>query len=154
VRWDPHRENLIHFEQSAELHSMFYLLVMMAHRPNIARCRPSEHESNLDLDICTGAARSCTRVVSNFSHRSVLIPCHAYTAAFASAAILMTAIWTGKQSDPNVNVAELEADMPECVCALRRAEKRCAHPGSLRLFLSDYGILDGCPLGVWCMYGF
>ncbi|KAF9518745.1 hypothetical protein BS47DRAFT_193967 [Hydnum rufescens UP504] len=41
----------------------------------------------------------------------------------------MTAIWTGKQSDPNVNVAELEADMLERICTLRRAEKRWMSAG-------------------------
>lgn len=126
MRWDPHQENITHLEQSAELQSMFYLVVIMVHRPNITRRRQSELERNQGLGICTSAARSCTRVVSVFSRRSILVPCHAYTAAFASAAILMTAIWTRKHADPEANVIDLETDMLECVYALRRAEKRYA----------------------------
>jgi hypothetical protein len=72
VRWDPDREDRIFFEQSAALHSTFYQLQMFVHRPFIpSPTRPTALHAP-SLALCTGAARSCSRILGVLLRRSTL----------------------------------------------------------------------------------
>jgi hypothetical protein len=71
VRWDPAREDLIFFDQSALLWAAYYQLQIMIHRPFI-RTGPDPTGAPGGfpaLAICTNAARACARVVDTHKAR-------------------------------------------------------------------------------------
>jgi hypothetical protein len=63
VRWDPSREDIQFFNQSAYLHASYYHLQILIHRPFIPSPRKPSPLSFPSLAICTNAARSCSHVV-------------------------------------------------------------------------------------------
>ena len=72
VRWDPNREDLTFFNQSAFLHASFYHLQILIHRPFIPSPRKPSPLSFPSLAICTNAARSCSHVVDIHRRRTNL----------------------------------------------------------------------------------
>jgi hypothetical protein len=62
VRWDPNREDLTFFDQSATLYTAYYQLQITIHKPFI-KARRNPVTSFPSLAICTNAARACTKVV-------------------------------------------------------------------------------------------
>lgn len=74
VRWDPHREDLLFFNQSATLYATYYHLQIMIHRPFIAsprRATPSPLTFP-SLAICTNAARTTCHILDVQSKRYFL----------------------------------------------------------------------------------
>jgi hypothetical protein len=75
VRWDPNREDLIFFEQSAHLYATFYQLQISVHRPFIASRREAggavavAGEGCPSLAICTHAARACSKLAHTYASR-------------------------------------------------------------------------------------
>jgi hypothetical protein len=72
VRWDPHRENLLFFNQSASLFTHYYHLQILIHRPFISSPSKPSSLTFPSLAICTNAARSCCHVVDIQSQRGTL----------------------------------------------------------------------------------
>jgi hypothetical protein len=75
VRWDPDREDLTFFVQSAHLYAAYYMLQIGVHRPFIPARRDSEPTTHraaagiLSLVICTTAARACAKVLHSLLSR-------------------------------------------------------------------------------------
>lgn len=84
VRWDPNREDQMHFEQSAVLYSAYYHLHIMIHRPFIPSPRKPALLSFPSLTICTNAARSCSHVIHAYGKRSERVTPSVIVAAFTS----------------------------------------------------------------------
>ncbi|KAH8828235.1 hypothetical protein DL96DRAFT_1709520 [Flagelloscypha sp. PMI_526] len=95
LRWDPHREDPIYFDQSCLLYSIYYGLQITIHRPFI-----NKKQSVLafpSLAICTNSARSCSHVLEAQSRRgSMRIP-HAQMTAYSSALMLLMNIYGAKK---------------------------------------------------------
>jgi hypothetical protein len=62
VRWDPNRENLLFFNQSATLFTNYYFVQILIHRPFISPPSKPSSMTFPSLAICTNAARSCCHV--------------------------------------------------------------------------------------------
>ncbi|KAJ3720335.1 fungal-specific transcription factor domain-containing protein, partial [Lentinula raphanica] len=76
LRWDPHREDLVFFEQSCSLYCTYYFVQIHAHRPfirpELLRTDGSRHYSGMSyssLGVCANAARSCLHVLDLHSRR-------------------------------------------------------------------------------------
>ena len=63
VRWDPTREDEVHFKQSALLYTNYYYVQIIVHRPFIPTPGKQSLRSIPSLAICTNAARSCSHVL-------------------------------------------------------------------------------------------
>jgi hypothetical protein len=88
VRWDPNREDQMHFEQSAVLYSAYYHLHIMIHRPFIPSPRKPALLSFPSLTICTNAARSCSHVIHAYGKRIERVTPSVIVAAFTSGVYL------------------------------------------------------------------
>ncbi|KAJ3836013.1 fungal-specific transcription factor domain-containing protein [Lentinula raphanica] len=77
LRWDPHREDLVFFEQSCSLYCTYYFVQIHVHRPfirpELPRTDGSRHYSGMSyssLGVCANAARSCLHVLDLHSRRT------------------------------------------------------------------------------------
>ncbi|KAJ7647014.1 fungal-specific transcription factor domain-containing protein [Roridomyces roridus] len=100
LRWDPERQNRVHFNQSVLLYTAYYNLQILLHRPFIpaplqASLAPDAQPS---LTICTTAARSCSRVLEAQAKRSLHIHPNALSAAFAAGIVLLLNVWSHNRS--------------------------------------------------------
>ena len=143
VRWDPDRKDRIFFEQSAALYTSFHQLQMFVHRPFIpSPTRPTALHSP-SLALCTGAARSCSRILGvllrrstlfNFPFQVSLLPfsyaqraqgilLHQVSAFYAGIVLLLN-IWGGKRSgltsDPHKDMEYVH----KCMDVLKVKEHR------------------------------
>ncbi|KAH9479055.1 Putative transcriptional regulatory protein [Psilocybe cubensis] len=57
--WDPHREDMLHFQQSAHLHYLLAYIQIQSHRLFLTR---QSSLSFASLAMCTSAARSCGHI--------------------------------------------------------------------------------------------
>ena len=74
MRWDPHRENLVHLKQSALLYSSYYGTQINVHRQFIPLPGKPSRQAFPSLAICTNAARSTIHVLDTQFRRSGLSP--------------------------------------------------------------------------------
>ncbi|KAF7363501.1 Zn(2)-C6 fungal-type domain-containing protein [Mycena sanguinolenta] len=123
--WDPERQNMLHFNQSALLYAGFYHVQIMVHRPYIpAPLEASRPGALPSLAICTNAARSCARIIqaqdiSGIEPNQSMLP-----AAFTSAIVLLLNTWSGKRSGFAYNPAKEMEGVHICMKMLTKAEKR------------------------------
>lgn len=124
VRWDPHRENLLHFNQSATLYATYYHLQILIHRPFIPSPRKPSPLTFPSLAICTNAARSCSHVGDACRRRgSVPLP-QIQIAAFTAGIVLLLNIWGAKKSGTFADSGKQMADVMKCMQLLRSIEDR------------------------------
>jgi hypothetical protein len=147
VRWDPNREDVTFFDQSAHLYAAYYQLQIMIHRPFVvsqpgsgaagaARSFPS-------LAICTHAARACAKVVHTHVSRMgritfnqiVSVPvCEAcmlvlnawdcrQPAVTNSGVVLILSIWGRRRMGTMVDPTTDMADVNKCLEVLKTSEK-------------------------------
>jgi hypothetical protein len=146
VRWDPGREDLAFFEQSAYLYSAHYQLQILIHRPFIDSGQGTGGEGmstgfGPSLAICTHAARACAKVLHTHVTRvgrtafsqvvsgiytcrcSMLTVCRCRQCSTASSgAVLLLGIWrrrhTGVILDPTMEMA----DVNNCMAVLKASK--------------------------------
>ncbi|KAJ7709839.1 fungal-specific transcription factor domain-containing protein [Mycena rosella] len=125
LRWDPDRQNRLHFNQSALLYAGYYNVQIMVHRPYIpAPLETSRPGALPSLAICTNAARSCARIF-HAQDRLGLEPNQNFlSAAFTSAIVLLLNTWSGKRSGFAYNPGKEMEDVYKCLNLLQKAEKR------------------------------
>ncbi|KAI0090935.1 fungal-specific transcription factor domain-containing protein [Irpex rosettiformis] len=107
LRWDPHRENLIFFDQSVFLWTAYYNLQINIHRAFIqGKQSPMSYTS---VAICTNAARSCIHILETQSNRtnSSVLSMPTANSLFTSAVVLLLNMWGSKRH------ANQEKDMEE-----------------------------------------
>ncbi|KAF8125015.1 fungal-specific transcription factor domain-containing protein [Mycena galopus ATCC 62051] len=99
LRWDPERQNIIHFKQSALLYAAYYNVQILVHRPFIPA--PFEVPPPGALPsyvICSNAARQCVRIFDVYERRGILpyYP-NILPVAFVAAVVLLSS-WSGKKT--------------------------------------------------------
>ncbi|KAJ6544036.1 fungal-specific transcription factor domain-containing protein [Mycena capillaripes] len=125
LRWDPDRKNKLHLSQSALLHTAYYELQILVHRPFIPTPFETTHSGALpSLTICTSAARSCVRIFDNHVRRGIPVNYNMLPAAFITSIVLLLNAWSGKQSGITHNASK-ELDLVySCLRIATEAEKR------------------------------
>ncbi|KAI0298023.1 fungal-specific transcription factor domain-containing protein [Multifurca ochricompacta] len=111
LKWDTTGQNfkeLQWFLQSASLHSHYYHLQILVHRPFIPTPRKPSPLSFPSLAICTNAARSCAHVLP----------------AFTAGIVLLLNIWGAKRSGGVADPAREMEDVHKCMAVLQVAEVR------------------------------
>ncbi|KAJ7111579.1 putative fungal-specific transcription factor [Mycena crocata] len=130
LRWDPERQNVLHFNQSALLYSGYYHVQIMVHRPYIpAPLEASRPGALPSLAICTNAARSCARIIHAQDRLGIEPNQNMLAVAFTSAIVLLLNAWSGKRSGFAYNPSKEMEDVYRCVKMLTVAEKRFLSAG-------------------------
>ncbi|KAJ7078779.1 hypothetical protein C8R44DRAFT_654385 [Mycena epipterygia] len=62
LKWDPNRQNVVFFDQSAALYCFYYYTRIMIYRPLIGASGETDSMRTQFVDICNNAARGCARV--------------------------------------------------------------------------------------------
>ncbi|KAJ7078784.1 hypothetical protein C8R44DRAFT_992672 [Mycena epipterygia] len=62
LKWDPYRENVVFFDQSAALYCFYYYTRIMLYRPLIGASGETQSMGIQLVEICNNAARACARV--------------------------------------------------------------------------------------------
>lgn len=130
LRWDPKRDNLVHFKQSAALLAAYYNLQMLIHRPFIASPRRPSKWPFPSLALCTNAARSCIHVVSIEHQRGGKFPFSGYM-AFNAGVVLLCNIWERQKSGLSVDLEKEMEEVYKSMRILRNFETRWRFAGVL-----------------------
>ncbi|KAI0682881.1 fungal-specific transcription factor domain-containing protein [Cytidiella melzeri] len=147
LRWDPHRENLVFFNQSVSLWIGYHNLQINIHRAFIPG--PSAAQSTLmsraSLAICTNAARASIHIMETQAHRlgpdSLAAP--SQNALFTATVVLLLNIWGSKRHTESHRDVEEVHKAWEMLKAMQRrsfgASRYCA-------ILSDLANVGDIPL--------
>ncbi|THH04869.1 hypothetical protein EW145_g5209 [Phellinidium pouzarii] len=146
LRWDPHRENLLHFNQSATLYATYYHLQILIHRPFIPSPRKPSPLTFPSLAICTNAARSCSHVTDTCRRRGSLPLPQMQIAAFTSGIVLLLNIWGAKKSGTFIDSSNQMADVHKCMQVLRTIEERFISAGRLWDILNELACAGDIPV--------
>lgn len=138
MKWDPHRENSLFFNQSSSIHVVYYYVQMQVHRPFLRKDSPLAFTS---LAICTNAARSCSHVLGTQFRRSalpfphIIIECIfpkkkpiliiyiiSQVSAFTSGIILLLNIWGGRKAGLSTDPTGDFTDIQTCLYVLKILE--------------------------------
>ncbi|KAF8639523.1 hypothetical protein AX17_001428 [Amanita inopinata Kibby_2008] len=132
--WDPHRQDLTAFDQSAALHTLFYQVQIHTHRPFLQKASPLSLPS---LVICTNAARSCSHILEAQGKRGVMPFPHTLMAAFVSGIVLLLNLWGGRRSGIAAAPQKVAEDLHKCMHMLELSESRWHVAGRLRDMLRE-----------------
>ncbi|KAJ7680622.1 fungal-specific transcription factor domain-containing protein [Mycena polygramma] len=124
LRWDPDRKNMLHLTQSALLHTAYYNVQILVHRPFIPTPLETSQAGPLpSLAICTNAARSCVRIFDAYIRRKISLH-YSIPAAFTAGIVLLLNAWsrikTGFANNPSKELDQIES----CLRVTTAAEKR------------------------------
>ncbi|KAF7315412.1 hypothetical protein MIND_00055900 [Mycena indigotica] len=125
LKWDPERQDKIHFHQSALLHTRFFYVQILLHRPFIpAPLELTKAGALPSLAICTSAARSVVGIFEALLKRNEHLESFFLTMAFTAGIVLLLNAWSGKRSGFAYNpVKELE-QVEMCLKLLRSGEEQ------------------------------
>ncbi|KAK0204254.1 fungal-specific transcription factor domain-containing protein [Desarmillaria ectypa] len=144
LRWDPARENLMHFDQSASLHLSYYHVQMLIHKPFITTPPgpdpPKAHFPS--LAICTNAARSYSRVAHIQSSRSGMIFPVAGLLTFNAAIVLLLNMWGTNR--PGFGSEREMNGVQKCMEVLADMENGYHHAGLLWDILHELTLAGEC----------
>ncbi|KAJ7738759.1 fungal-specific transcription factor domain-containing protein [Mycena metata] len=126
LRWDPARENKIHLMQSAVLHTAFYNVQLLLHRPYIpAPFQVSPPGALPSLSIATNAARACIRIFDAYKDRTseleltfTMLP-----PVFTAAIVLVLSTWSGRKTG-FANTPQQLDQVRVCLRLMTELEKR------------------------------
>nr|GAT42655.1 predicted protein [Mycena chlorophos] len=140
LKWDPHRENFIFFQQSASLYASYYHVQIQIHRPFIPVPGRSSPLSYPSLAVCANSARSCAHVMDVQARRGILPLAHVKMALFDSSVILLLIIWSGKKNGVVVDTTKEIGDVHTCLNIIKSFERRWQIAG--RLWDTLYAMLS------------
>ncbi|KAF9463753.1 fungal-specific transcription factor domain-containing protein [Collybia nuda] len=146
LRWNPHREDDIFFNQSASLWCFYYHIQILVHRPFIPSPRRPVPLPFPSLAICTNAARSCSHVASIQGQRFTIAPPPIQTTAFSSGVVLLLNIWGGKRSGITTDPNKEMTDVHKCMSVLKMSETRWFLAGRLWDILYELASVGELPL--------
>ncbi|KAL5525563.1 hypothetical protein ACEPAG_6899 [Sanghuangporus baumii] len=146
LRWDPHRENVLHFNQSAVLYATYYHIQILIHRPFIPSPRKPSPLSFPSLAICTNAARSCSHVADACRRRGRLPLPQIQIASFTAGVVLLLNIWGAKKSGQFVDWEKQMSDVRKCMQALRCIEDQFSTAGRLWDILNELACAGEIPV--------
>ncbi|KAJ7595717.1 fungal-specific transcription factor domain-containing protein [Mycena floridula] len=126
LKWDPHREDTVLFNQSCLLYVMYYHIQIVVHKPFIPSpgSLPMANMSFPSLAICANAARSCCHVMDVQSRKSFLPMAQVMIPLSNSVFILLLNHWSGRRLGLSSNPGKEYADVYKCLNVLRLYEKR------------------------------
>ncbi|KAJ7899046.1 fungal-specific transcription factor domain-containing protein [Mycena leptocephala] len=124
VRWDPERKNQLHFAQSALLHTAYYNVQILLHRPFIPSPLETSRPGAPSLFICTNAARSCVRIFNTHERRGIPFNYNMLPAAFAAGIMLLLNAWSGTKSGFAYNPSKELDQVYSCLRIMMETEKR------------------------------
>lgn len=128
LRWDPHKSNQYHFDQSALLYSTYYWVQMQVHRkfipsPNMSKDREKLNSGFPSLSICANAARTCSHIVDTHAKTRILALPNILVAVFHSALLLLLNLWGGKRLGLSTNPSRALEDVVKCMNVMRKYEE-------------------------------
>ncbi|KAK0189249.1 fungal-specific transcription factor domain-containing protein [Armillaria mellea] len=129
LRWDPHKSNQYHFDQSALLYSTYYWVQMQVHRkfipsPNMSKDPGKLNSGFPSLSICANAARSCSHIVDIHAKTRIIALPNILVAVFHSALVLLLNLWGGKRLGLSTNPSRALEDVFKCMNVMRKYEDR------------------------------
>ncbi|KAH9992244.1 fungal-specific transcription factor domain-containing protein [Russula compacta] len=135
LRWDPQREDMTFFVQSAALRIAYNFIQITIHRPFI----PKEGSLSFPaLAICASAARACSHIADAWRKRlphlhspNIILP------TFVAGVILLLSLWAAKRSGTSLDSEREMQDVRKCMKLLEEAESRWCVAGRLRDLLTD-----------------
>lgn len=126
VRWDPNKEDITFFNQSASLYTTYYMTQISVHRQFIPTSRRAQPALALpSLTICANAARSCVNVVHMQYQRTGVITCALkpmQLSLFTACIVLLVNLWGGSQSEKEEQ--SLREGIQKCLGILKDTESR------------------------------
>ncbi|KAJ7595714.1 fungal-specific transcription factor domain-containing protein [Mycena floridula] len=133
LRWDPHREDMILFNQSCVIYVAYYHTQILVHRSFIPSpgSPPMANMSFPSLAICANAARSCGHVMDVQSRKGFLPLPNVMIPLAISALIPLMNHWRGKRLGLSSNPGKEYADVYKCINILHHYEKRWQSAGRL-----------------------
>ncbi|KAJ7141767.1 fungal-specific transcription factor domain-containing protein [Mycena crocata] len=147
LRWDPLREDPTFFDQSVALHTGYYHLQILIHRPFIPMVRKSAPTALPSLAICTSAARACANMVDMQRQRKGKEPVVInLPAVFTSGIVLLLNVWSGKRTGLVPDSGREIANVHKCMEVVRLCEDRWQSAGLLWDILAELASVGQLPL--------
>ncbi|KJA20730.1 hypothetical protein HYPSUDRAFT_42800 [Hypholoma sublateritium FD-334 SS-4] len=141
LQWDPKERRFPFFEQSANLHAMFYYLQILIHRPFLTKKSALSFPS---LAMCTTAARSCSKVVEAAQY-SRCAPYQLIISSFASGIVITLSIWGHMKSGMATRPQNELESLQRCMSLLQGCEKRFHISGRFFDMLETISTFDHQP---------
>ncbi|KAF8315629.1 hypothetical protein DL93DRAFT_844155 [Clavulina sp. PMI_390] len=124
LKWDPNRQNEVHFVQSAVLSTLYHHAQILIHRPFLLPTKGPSTLSFPSLSILAHAARSCIHVLEVLQNHGIHVPPPVLGSANHSGIVLLMAIWTARKTGANVDYRAAMRDVKQCINFLRSCESR------------------------------
>ncbi|KAF8315626.1 hypothetical protein DL93DRAFT_2057071 [Clavulina sp. PMI_390] len=122
LKWDPNREDGVHFVQSANLHSSYYYLQIFIHRPFLYSSKEISSLSFPSLSISTNAARSCSHVLDALQSRGHRGHTPLLDSAINSGIVLLMTIWSARKTGVTVDYRRTMQDVDQCKHFLKECQ--------------------------------
>ncbi|KAF9520728.1 hypothetical protein BS47DRAFT_1481125, partial [Hydnum rufescens UP504] len=122
LRWDPHRKNILHFEQSAYLYYSYHYVAIFLNRPFNNAIRDPSGRLQPGFERCIREARACSQLLSIVARRSIINSYGSFV-TLLSGTVLLTAIWTSRTQHPDADVSDLEDSVHRCLSVLQVAAR-------------------------------
>ncbi|KAF8072284.1 fungal-specific transcription factor domain-containing protein [Lyophyllum atratum] len=146
LRWDPTREDIKFFEQSAWLYCTYYYIQILIHRTFIPSPRKPSPLAFPSLAICTNAARSCSHIVDIHCRRGLAAMPHIQMTTFTAGIVLLLNIWGGRRAGLSTDPNKEMIDVHKCMQSLRRCEVRWPSAGRLWDIMYELASVGELPL--------
>ncbi|KAJ2936611.1 hypothetical protein H1R20_g482, partial [Candolleomyces eurysporus] len=133
LRWGTEQPNEDFFLQSAILHSTYYYLQILVHRPFIPLPKKPSTSSFPSLTICTNAARKIIQIGLAVAERVDVVPSYTPLHLLSAAVILLLRIWESQKTE-TLTEQQYKKDMEgvnSCLKILTVAEKMSLSCGRL-----------------------
>ncbi|KIY64882.1 hypothetical protein CYLTODRAFT_424817 [Cylindrobasidium torrendii FP15055 ss-10] len=146
LRWDPHRQDEIFFNQSVSLYATYYNLQVLIHKPFIPTPRNAS-PAFPSLAICTNASRSLSHIVSIQRARGFTwAQAYIMLQSFAAGIVLLLNIWGGKRTRLSLNPVKEMVDVHNCMQVLKDMENSVHFAGRLWDILYQLASVSELPL--------
>ncbi|KAJ8088280.1 Gypsy retrotransposon integrase-like protein 1 [Marasmius tenuissimus] len=132
LRWDPHHENEIFFNQSVMVYAAYYHAQFFIHRTFISTRKRPTALSFPSLAICANAARSTVHLIDTQERRGGRLMPLLMAPTFNAGLILLLNIWGGMRSGSSSDPDKEMRDVHKCMSILRSVENRWHLAGRLR----------------------
>ncbi|RXW16420.1 hypothetical protein EST38_g9435 [Candolleomyces aberdarensis] len=133
LHWGTEQPNEDFFLQSAILHSTYYYLQILVHRPFIPLPKKPSTSSFPSLTICTNAARKIIQIGLAVMERMDVVPSYTPLHLLSAAVILLLRIWESQKTE-TLTEQQYKKDMEgvnSCLKILKVAEKMSLSCGRL-----------------------
>ncbi|KAH9478764.1 FAD-dependent monooxygenase OpS4 [Psilocybe cubensis] len=132
--WNPDRQDITFFHQSANLYTSYYYVQMQIHRPYLTK----KSELTLpSLAMCNSAARACSHVLEASIARGARILPHAIIVAYTAGMVITLCMWGGQPMGYLGDNKEGTESLRKCLDYLYHCEKKWHCAGRLSDMLRE-----------------